>query len=359
MQSFKLFLTGLFLFVPALVFAGNLDSPEALDNAGSAMYTVDDIYNRLNAGTAGTKRTTTFTEPATGPGSTMHTLDDIMAMTPEVADTTGAVAADVLTGKTFWGLTSGAWKTQTGTATAGSNVNGGEGDITFTITDGLYSGSKTATANDADLVAGNIKDTVEIFGVTGTYTGAYPALVPKTGQTKCYKTSDSSEVTCSDGECAGQDGKLAKGVEQTSNRFTDNTDGTVTDNLTGLIWLKNANCAGTVTWPAALTYCNALADGTCSLTDGSSAGNWRLPNIKELQSLINFAYFSPALSDTQGTTQWSESDLFAGVQSNEYWSSTTHANFPGSAWCVSMFDGNANHKIKGNVYYVWPVRGGQ
>ena len=59
----------------------------------------------------------------------------------------------------------------------------------------------------------------------------YPAPVHKTGQTTSYATGD--------------DGDLEKGVAWPNPRFTDNSDGTVTDNLTGLIWLKNANCFGT------------------------------------------------------------------------------------------------------------------
>ena len=60
------------------VAAGNLDAPAAPTAAGSAMYTLNDLYNRLNAGTAGAPRSNVFIEPAAGPGSTMHTLTEIM-----------------------------------------------------------------------------------------------------------------------------------------------------------------------------------------------------------------------------------------------------------------------------------------
>ena len=62
--------------------------------------------------------------------------------------------------------------------------------------------------------------------------------VPQTGQTKCYDNVG-QEIDCED---TGQDGDFQAGVEWPVPRFTDNADGTVTDNLTGLIWLKNANC---------------------------------------------------------------------------------------------------------------------
>ena len=89
-------------------------------------------------------------------------------------------------------------------------------------------------------------------------------------------------------DCAGtgQDGEYQAGVS-VDPRFTDNGDGTVTDNLTGLIWLKDADCFGSRNWTNALSDANTLADGSCGLTDGSVAGDWRLPNVRELQSLID------------------------------------------------------------------------
>ena len=88
-----------------------------------------------------------------------------------------ATAANILSGQTAYvnGVKI------TGTVPAGANVSGGEGLKTFTITDGLYSGNKTATANDTDLAAGNIKSGVTIFAVTGTLETAPPA--PSVGGT--------------------------------------------------------------------------------------------------------------------------------------------------------------------------------
>lgn len=122
-----------------IVFAGNLDSPAAPTDAGSAMFTLEDIYNRLNTGAAGTKRPGPFVEPSSGPTTgTGHTLDDVMGKAPSVDDTNGAGAADVLADKTFWGLKSGEWGLKTGTVTAGSDVSGADGSKTFSIPDGLY-----------------------------------------------------------------------------------------------------------------------------------------------------------------------------------------------------------------------------
>ena len=175
--------------------------------------------------------------------------------------------------------------------------------------------------------------------------GVYQAAVEKTGQTTSYATGD--------------DGDLEKGVPWPNPRFTDNSDGTVTDNLTGLIWLKDANCFGARTWSNALSDANGLASGLCGLTDGSSAGDWRLPNRNELESLVHKGYYNPALPNTAGTGQWSAGDPFTNVQSYYYWSSSTYAYYTVYAWFVHMYSGNvvSNDRIIG--YYVWPVRGGQ
>jgi hypothetical protein len=66
--------------LPGLVEAGDLDSSVGPDDPGSAMYTLEDIYNYLNTGVSGTKRTGGFVEPTSPPGSTGHTLDDVHSM---------------------------------------------------------------------------------------------------------------------------------------------------------------------------------------------------------------------------------------------------------------------------------------
>jgi len=191
------------------------------------------------------------------------------------------------------------------------------------------------------------------------YTGGvvFPAPVPKTGQTICYDSS--GDIISCDG--IGQDGDLQKGVAWPNPRFTDNGNGTVTDNLTGLIWLKNANCYGTRSWAQAPADCNGLNSGECGLSDGSVEGNWRLPSLFELESLRDMAYYNLALSNTAGTGQWTEGDPFNIVQSSYYWSSTTYAPYPSAAWIVSFGDGpvGGGGKLSGGPFCVWPVRGGQ
>ena len=160
--------------------------------------------------------------------------------------------------------------------------------------------------------------------------------LPKTGQTTSY--------------AAGDDGALQKGTAWPSPRFTDNANGTITDNLTGLIWLKDANCFGYQTWANALTSANSLATTACGLSDGSSAGDWRLPNIVELESLIDAERVNPSLPSGHP---------FTAVQAYYYWSSSTYAGVTSIAWGVGMVNGDVNFDVKGSNGYVWPVRGGQ
>jgi len=159
--------------------------------------------------------------------------------------------------------------------------------------------------------------------------------LPRTGQTA--------------NQAAGDDGDLKKGVAWPNPRFTDNSDGTVTDNLTGLVWLKNANCFGPTYWADALDKANRLSSSACGLTDGSGAGDWRLPNRTELMSLIDWSQPSSGGSDRALPVGYNS--FFTGVQSYYYWSS--------SAWFVYMYVGFVVYGSKGNGYYVWPVRAGQ
>jgi hypothetical protein len=100
----------------------------------------------------------------------------------------------------------------------------------------------------------------------------------------------------------------------------------------------------------ALTAANELAAGYCGLTDGSSAGDWRLPNVRELQSLIDYGELNPALPSGHP---------FTGVHSNYYWSSSTSAGGTSYAWTVYLYSGKLTNANKNTDYYVWPVRGGQ
>ncbi len=160
-------------------------------------------------------------------------------------------------------------------------------------------------------------------------------------------------------ELAQQQAKEKRSQASTSYRYIDNGDGTVTDTRSGLIWLKNANCFGEQNWKTAMQSAAKLADGQCGLSDGSKAGDWRLPTKEEWKAMIDTKYRTPVISNAAGTDKWQEGDTFSGVQASTYWSSTAYASDTGYAWNVYLGGGGVFLVFKTNMnYYVWPLRGG-
>jgi hypothetical protein len=155
-----------------------------------------------------------------------------------------------------------------------------------------------------------------------------------------------------------------------ANRYVDCGNGTVTDTVTGLIWLQNANCfPGTgsgLDYAAANQAAAGLATGQCGLTDDSSPGDWRLPTEAEWEVPIHRAVIlgctfaaSPSLPNMPGTACLSQGPTsFVGVQ-RFYWSSSALDNSPNFASLVDLVLGGHVNSIKDNNYFfVWPVRGG-
>ncbi len=171
------------------------------------------------------------------------------------------------------------------------------------------------------------------------------APVGKTGQATCYNAA--GEVI----DCAGtgQDGSLRAGVGWPDPRFTDNGDGTVTDRLTGLSWTKYLGCHSGI-WQSDLDYCNALATGTCGLTDGSGAGDWRLANHNELLSLLDHSQYMPALP---------AGHPFVVSESANFISSTTVVSNPTYAWIVGIYYGTSGTGLKVGSWDGACLRGGQ
>ncbi len=137
-------------------------------------------------------------------------------------------------------------------------------------------------------------------------------------------------------------------------RFIDNKNGTVTDNLTKLIWLKNTACFGMMDWRSAVQATKGLKEGDCGpnpklvLSDGSSAGDWRLPTMKELCTLIDFSRRDPALPN--GHKFWV-------VPKGYHWSATTLDYYSGMAWIVYIESGTTCYEdVRNRAGYIWPVR---
>ena len=122
--------------------------------------------------------------------------------------------------------------------------------------------------------------------------------------------------------------------------FTDNGNGTITDSDTTLMWQKEDDDTRR-TWEQAITYCEGLSLGTYS--------DWRLPNIKELRTIVDTTTYNPAIN----TTYFPNTDF-------DYWSSTTIEVNSSFAWHVFFLSGDVDWiDDKSANRYVRCVRGGQ
>lgn len=136
-----------------------------------------------------------------------------------------------------------------------------------------------------------------------------------------------------------------------ASRFTIHGDGTVTDGKTGLMWKQCAEgqsgvgCTGTAatyTWQGALNL--ADASGFAGYRD------WRLPNFKELPSIVEEKCYSPAINLA----------AFPNTPPSTYfWSSSAYASSFNLAWSVDSGVGSVGYAFRGNSYAVRLVRGGQ
>jgi Protein of unknown function (DUF1566) len=189
------------------------------------------------------------------------------------------------------------------------------------------------------------------------------------------KWSGSTWECQADASVGGADGPCTGSFTDSTQRFVDCGNGTVTDTATGLIWLRDASCAtlsglsaeAEGSWSQVQQAVAALDDGECGLTDGSRPGDWRLPTRSEWQLMLARAdelactFPNAAVVDTMGTGCWSEGDPFTGVQtptvSNGYFSDTVLDTDPSSVYAFLSY-GQMTPVLKNATdYAAWPVRG--
>ncbi len=174
-------------------------------------------------------------------------------------------------------------------------------------------------------------------------------LLPDTGQTTCYDMSGNVIACPAEGQpLHGQDAQYHGSAPS----YTDNGNGTVTDNNTGLVWQKNTadtNNDGSITnddypsgdrmtWQDAVDYCNGLSF--------AGASDWRLPERIELRSIVDYGRYNPAI------------DPVFQCRSSGYWSATTNAYSTDYAWGVDFYGGSDNWNNKTLNVYVRCVRAG-
>lgn len=302
-----------FLVVAGYAFAGNLVSPGEVSATASRMHTMEDVYDYLKdvddppsgirTGVAKSSTATTLVD------ADLKTYSDDHFNTWTIDITAGTGNGQSRTVSDFVKATgtvtvSASWTTNPDSTSAYKISPSG-----FT----LPSGSPAGTMHTLN----NIFDNLVRF--------------PATGQTTSYTTGD--------------DGDLEKGATL---GYRDNGDGTVTDLNTGLMWIKDGNDANGANSGNVCTCADAITHANGCTKAGYS--DWRLPNAKELQSIVNYGIYNPSIN----------TNYFPNTKSSGYWSSTTDTTQTDCAWYIHFYIGHVRSSHDGvGSCYVRCVRGGQ
>ena len=178
---------------------------------------------------------------------------------------------------------------------------------------------------------------------------------PATGQTTCWDSS-ATVITCTG---TGQDGEIQAGADLS---YTDNGDGTITDNNTGLMWEKQSDDGTIHDKDNTYTWANAFAVHIAGLNAAAFGGHtdWRLPNVKELQSIVNYQNFNPMVSPAFNTACAASSTVTSGscTAASGYWTSSSYVGLPAFAFDVFFNVGFVNANFKDDNHSVRAVRGG-
>ena len=187
------------------------------------------------------------------------------------------------------------------------------GSYTSTTTVYLYVCFKDAAGN----VSLSSSDSI-------SYVPPVPRNIPDTGQVLSYTTT------------TGEDSDYSLYLPS----YTDNLDGTITDNVTGLVWQKGDG--GALAWDAGNTYCN-------SNTAALPGTGWRLPTRMELLGIIDFGIVNPAINTT----------IFINTSASDYWSATANTTNASLSWFANFYYGHVNSGSMTDPHYVRCVRGQQ
>ncbi|MHB9116727.1 MAG: Lcl domain-containing protein [Burkholderiales bacterium] len=209
---------------------------------------------------------------------------------------------------------------------------------TYTVTPSVAGAGGTITPNSLQSV---------VRGTSATF-----ILTPKTGYVASVGGTCSGTLSGNTYTTTGITANctvVASFTTMSVSKYTDNGNGTVTDNTTGLTWQNGENStSGDFNWYQATGTYDATRNPSSRNICGSlslAGGGWRLPSSTELQSLVDKS-FKPTINAT----------YFPNAHADSYWSSTTFANYTPYAWYVYFGGGGVSPDDKANVYYVRCVR---
>jgi hypothetical protein len=174
-----------------------------------------------------------------------------------------------------------------------------------------------------------------------------PFKLPDTNQTSCYDAAGSVMA------CAGTNQDGAYIVNPMS--FTDHGDGTITDNVTNLLWQKcTLGLSGSTCATGAATLYQQYDSSTACASLGTG---WRVPTIYELRTIVDYGLTTLLIPHTNNYIPAINATYFPNTEANVYWSSTAYAYQPNEAWYVNFTDGATLHNYMGTSYYVRCVKG--
>lgn len=183
-------------------------------------------------------------------------------------------------------------------------------------------------------------------GRAGSERTEYNRGLARTGQISCYD----GQGNAVDFAGSGQDGEYQRGKVWPVPRFIHNGDGTISDTLTGLMWLKDGNCFAEVSWHLAkqkVTSLNQKDEAPVCHDYSASYTDWQLPELEELASLVD--------SEEAVAANFLKLSGFTNVLAQNYWTNTTYLN-PLNAWSVDMAAGRVAFQNKIDKNLVLPVR---
>jgi hypothetical protein len=198
---------------------------------------------------------------------------------------------------------------------------------------------------------------VSLKGTTHTVRAvrAGASCLPATGQTTCWNSSG-TVVSCAG---TGQDGELQEGAPLS---YADNGDGTISDSNTGLMWEKKSDDGSIHDVDTTYSWTNTFAVHIAGLNGANFAGynDWRLPNARELQSIMHYQQSVPAVGPAFNTSCSSGCTVLtcSCTNGNEWWSSSSAVLNPGDGWWGSFLFGHVSFSPKGTGLRVRAVRGG-